>query len=178
MEEGHEHVRGHSDNCWEFRPGYLDRFHWILARRRLTHLFQVKVVPAVRKAALAAHEVELRSRKMWPMPAGIMAAQWLAEVETSELSKADQIQLLQNEYIYRERFGRREGTPQIAEKIEQLGGLVLASLDVGDAAGIQNVARDRDLIEDRGVGGGDLVPVDGRPIKFSFVSRVVASATL
>ncbi len=135
MDEAHDHVREHSNDCWEFRPGFTARYHWLLARAELAQVFKIRVVPEVRETALKLHETELKSRKMWPMPAGLRTEEWLGEVNRGGLSLSDQIELLQNELIYRQKLGHVRSAELLTGKLREVGGVPLESLDVRDAGG-------------------------------------------
>jgi len=133
----HAHARQHSKDFWEKRPGYTERYHWLLARKRLAFVFQQRVDPAVREALLNAQHRMLKERKMWPFPAGIMSAKWIQEVQSDrQLNPEERMALLQNEFIYQRQRGNSSNATQVEAEIRRLGGKVLASLDVGDAGGI------------------------------------------
>ena len=70
---GHAHARAHSNNYWEQRPGYLERYHWLLARKNLAALLKSKVEESTRSQALEENQALLKEKKMWPMPAGLAA---------------------------------------------------------------------------------------------------------
>ncbi len=134
---GHAHARAHSNNYWEQRPGYLERYHWLLARKSLTALLKSKVEESTRNQALEESQALLKEKKMWPMPAGLAAGMWLEQVRSNaELTPAAKIELLQNEAIYRRQMKDKKNGDLVEAEIRRLGGLVLASLDVKDAAGI------------------------------------------
>jgi len=133
----HAHARQHSKDFWEKRPGYTERYHWLLARRRLAFVFQQRVDPAVREALLNTQHRMLKERKMWPFPAGIMSAKWVKEIQSDrQLNPEERIELLQNEAIYQRQRGNLSNAARVEAEIRRLGGKVLASLDVGDAGGI------------------------------------------
>ena len=133
----HAHARQHSKDFWEKRPGYTERYHWLLARKRLAFVFQQRVDPTVRKALLNAQHRMLKERKMWPFPAGIMSAKWIQEIQSDrQLNPKERMALLQNEFIYQRQRGNSSNATQVEAEIRRLGGKVLASLDVGDAGGI------------------------------------------
>lgn len=134
---GHAHARAHSNNYWEQRPGYLERYHWLLARKNLAALLKSKVEESTRNQALDESQALLKEKKMWPMPAGLAAGPWLEQVRSNaELTQNAKIELLQNEAIYRRQMKDKKNDDLIETEIRRLGGLVLASLDVKDAAGI------------------------------------------
>ena len=134
---GHAHARAHSNDYWEQRPGYLERYHWLLARKNLAALLRSKVEDTTRTQALDESQVLLKEKKMWPMPAGLAAGSWLEQVRSNaELTPAAKIELLQNEAIYRRQMKDKKNEDLVEAEIRRLGGLVLASLDVKDAAGI------------------------------------------
>jgi len=133
----HAHARQHSKDFWEKRPGYTERYHWLLARKRLAFVFQQRVDPTVRKALLNAQHRMLKERKMWPFPAGIMSAKWIQEIQSDrQLNPEERMALIQNEFIYQRQRGNSSNATQVEAEIRRLGGKVLASLDVGDAGGI------------------------------------------
>ncbi len=132
----HAHLIEHSGAYWERRPGYADRYKWLLIRRNLAYLFKSKVTDEIRAEALSWQEALLKQNKMWPMPAGKKSQAWLQEVESANLSPEDQVELLQNECIYRRKFGEMQSVSLIEAALRQRGAKVLASLDVIDAAGV------------------------------------------
>jgi hypothetical protein len=141
----HAHVRDlHSQDYWERRPGYLDRYHWLLARKNLTCVFRGKVDAQIREAALDRQKALLQERKMWPFPAGIKLVEWLRGVQSADLSQQAKIELLQNEAIYRRQNQHLKNIALIEDEIRAQGGAVLLSLDVRDAFG--NVSAPRDWI--------------------------------
>lgn len=36
----HAHVKRHAGDYWDYRPGYVERYHWLLARKKLGELFE------------------------------------------------------------------------------------------------------------------------------------------
>jgi hypothetical protein len=71
----------------------------------------------------------LEERKFWPIPVGKPAQQWIEEVRDSSLSTSDQIELLQNEAIFRSTSLDLDAA-QIRAAIRSLGGKALRSLDI------------------------------------------------
>jgi hypothetical protein len=145
-QEAHQHVREvHSNNAWEHRAGYTARYHWLLIRKALAYLFKGKIDPAVRESILNSQKKFLEEKNMWPFPAGLMTTKWLEQVKNSQLTPEKKIELLQNEAIFHRQesvLPKHVGVVQkqkiklLDTEISHLGGLVLASLDVGDAGGI------------------------------------------
>jgi hypothetical protein len=135
-EIAHAHVREHSGNYWEQRPGYASYYRWLLVRKELSHSFK-KVSPEVRAEAVHSREALLRAENMWPMPAGQMSSDWVLEVAGSDLSNEKKITLLQNEFIFRYQNEDHMNVAIVRDELERLGGLALASLDARDAAGLQ-----------------------------------------
>ena len=88
---------------------------------------------------------------MWPMPAGTSISQWIAELEHAKFpkekkwyqriwplkknGKQQKIELLQNEYIYRQQVGDKQSAEVVAAELTKLGGQILASLDKKGASG-------------------------------------------
>ncbi len=131
---GHAHALAHSNNYWEQRPGYLGRYHWLLARKNLAALLRSKVEDSTRKQALLENQALLEEKKMWPMPAGLATSVWLEQVRSNaDLAPVAKIELLQNEAIYRRQVNDKKNGELIEAEILRLGGPVLASLDVKDA---------------------------------------------
>jgi hypothetical protein len=145
-QEAHKHVREiHSNNAWEHRPGYTERYHWLLIRKILAGIFRGKIDPAVRESVLVSQKKFLEENKMWPFPAGAMTAEWLEQINFSLLSPEKKIELLQNEAIFQRKESYLPNQKNTAQKrkivlldteIRRLGGKVLVSLDLRDAAGI------------------------------------------
>ena len=138
----HAHVREHSGDYWDYRPGYIARYQWILARKSLAHLFKRKVDQAVRASALKSRKAMLQEKNMWPMPAGVMTNLWIAEVRKADLAPDKAVELLQNEYIYRLKRKDSANASIVAAELRRLGAPVLASLDLrGANAGQQAAGR-------------------------------------
>ena len=135
-DEAHAHVIGHSGDYWERRTGYVDRYHWLIARKNLAHLFSERVDSEIRSAALALLTGLLTEKKMWPFPAGALTGAWTQEVKESSLSHLEKVELFQNEFIYRRQIGDGKSAARVREAIEEMHGKVLASLDVRDAGGV------------------------------------------
>ncbi len=130
LEEAHLHVRDlHSGDFWEYRPGYLDRYHWLLARKNLAAVFRLKVHPDVRTAALKQLEPLLREHKMWSFPAGVRIESWLTELRASDLTQDQKIEILQNEAIHRLNSDDSQGVETLERELLTLGGTPLRSLD-------------------------------------------------
>lgn len=129
----YSHVFAHSKNHWETRPGFTERYHWILARRRLAHFFNQEMTPELRSSLLNSHHAMLEERNMWPMPAGVDAKIWLQQVREAKLPHDKLIELLQNEYIYLSQENNVKTATLIEEELKKLGATVLASLDAKDA---------------------------------------------
>jgi len=123
----------HSNDFWELRPGFVGRYHWLLARHKLAALFQTKVTEQMRTSVLNSVEALLKEKKMWPLPAGILSSKWLEQVDASSLDDQSKIELLQNEYIFRNQVNDVNNKEIVRQKILSLGGTVLASLDVKDS---------------------------------------------
>ncbi len=134
----HAHVRGHSNNFWELRPGYTDRYHGLVARHKLRAVLGThKIEEATRNQALDESKTLLKEKKMWPMPAGLAAETWIEQVRAEgELSNEARVVLLQNEAIYRRQIRDSKNRAIVEAEILRLGGLVLASLDAVDAGGV------------------------------------------
>lgn len=143
----HAHVKEHSGDFWERRPGYVDRYQWILARKKLTHLFERKVDNGVRARALEVRQGLLKEKNMWPMPAGLMSPLWIEEVRAAHLPHDKTVEILQNEYIYRKQVKDKKNAAVVSAELKRIGAAVLASLDVKDARPdphhqpVQNVAQ-------------------------------------
>lgn len=130
LSEAHAHVRDvHSGDFWEYRPGYSDRYHWLLIRDHLTDVFRLKVHSDVKTAAVDQLKPLLVENKMWPFPAGIRLADWIKELQSSELNPQQKVEILQNEAIHRLNSGDVQGFETIEHEIKALGGTVLRTLD-------------------------------------------------
>ena len=135
----HHHVRyRHLQDYFETRPGYLDRYHWLIARKRLASVLNGSFHKVNEAAAVDAKIDLLQSRKMWPMPVGKPTHEWLREVRRSGLTQDQRIELLQNEAIFRHQIIDRAGASQIHAEIWRLGGRALKSLDLEDSAGLSD----------------------------------------
>ena len=181
LEAAHAHITAHSGGCWEFRKGYMARYHWLLARKDLARLFKIKVTDEVRTAALRAQEVELKERKMWPMPAGLRTEDWLDEVHDSEVSDSEKIELLQNEFIYLRLLKLKARAELVAEKIHKLGGRVLITLDKKDEKGVHFRLGDARNLERLGLverPGEELLPVHSRQGFLFTCGKVFCTGTL
>jgi hypothetical protein len=155
--KAHDHVRLHSNDYWETRSGFTERYHWQISRKELAVTFKGKIDPKVREKALEPHKALLEEKNMWPLPAGIKTAAWIKEVEaTPETSrkyyvyendgkdrvekteqlhtKEKKIELLQNEYVFLTQEGDKKNAELIKIATEGMGGQVFASLDVRDGA--------------------------------------------
>jgi hypothetical protein len=98
----HDHVLRHSGDYWERRPGMKDRYHWLVARKKMDKLFKepylflfkktVAPNPVNFSAALSSKEKFLKERDMWPFPAGKNTAQWLEEVQAQSDQKIASLQ--------------------------------------------------------------------------------------
>jgi hypothetical protein len=153
----HSHVKSHSGNYWELRKGYTDRYHWLLARKKLDDLFknQVNPDPTVMKSVLISKKAMLKERKMWPFPAGKTTGQWLQEFQKRNIiskfikwvknEKHKRIELLQNESIYQRQMKNPENVSLIDAEITKLKATPLVSLDRKDAHD--------------GVEGGNIIPI-------------------
>jgi hypothetical protein len=145
--EAHLHVRDqHSWDYWEMRPGYKDRYHWLLQRQSLNSFLRIDALPemvAVRASVLESMRPFLEERKMWPMPAGIPTRDWMIEVHKSDLTTAAKIALFQNEAIFLRQINDIIQAPLVEAEITALGGKVLASLDIRDAEGIPQTFEQR-----------------------------------
>ncbi len=131
QEEAHSHVRDvHSGTFWEYRPGYLDRYHYLLVRKNLMEVFRLKVHPAVRAAAIDQLKPLLVEKKMVPFPAGVKLELWIGELESSDLNPEQKIEILQNEAIHRLNTGDEQGFEALESEITQLGGTALRTLDL------------------------------------------------
>jgi hypothetical protein len=80
-QKAHEHVKEHSGDYWDRRPGYIARYHWLLARKQLANLLMRKTEPAVMEAVLKSQQSMLKERNMWPFSAGKKIPRWLEEVK-------------------------------------------------------------------------------------------------
>ena len=148
----HDHVKEHSGGYWERRPGFTERYHWLIARKKLDYLLSPttgSIDSAVRTQVLESSIALLQDNKMWPMPAGSSISQWIAELEHAKFPKGkkwyqriwpwkqndkqQKIELLQNEYIYRQQEGDKQNAEVVAAELTRLGGQILASLDIKDA---------------------------------------------
>jgi hypothetical protein len=152
----HKHVKEHSKDFWEYRPGFTDRYHWQISRKELAVTFKGKIDPEVRKAALQPHKALLEEKNMWPMPAGMKTVAWVKAVEEIPQStrkysvfedhgkkriektealhtKEKKIELLQNEYIFLTHESDTMNAEVVNAALQRLGGAVIASLDVKDA---------------------------------------------
>ncbi len=164
----HTHVKDHSGDYWEQRPGYSERYHWLIARNELGFLFKRKIDSAVMKAVLDSQKPMLEERNMWPFPAGKMTDQWLQVVRANEqLSLQKKIELLQNEAIYKRKVKDAQSTILVEAEIRRLGDKILASLDIRDAQGVDHQV-DRPAIAQVQVApvvgdqphlAGDIIPV-------------------
>ncbi len=132
----HQHVQEHSGDYWERRPGYTERYHWLVARKNLADLFRRKVSKGVRAAAVESRKAILQERKMWPLPAGLMSREWIQEVKNTHLPHDQVVELLQNEFIYRYQEENSKDADVVKAELQRLGAPVLASLDVRDAGGM------------------------------------------
>ena len=153
----HDHVKEHSSDNWEYRPGFTERYHWQISRKELVGTFKGKIDPKVRNAALEPHKAVLEEKNFWPMPAGMKTAAWIKAVQdTPESSrkyyvyekdgkdrvekteqihtKEKKIELLQNEYIFLTHEGDKKNADVVKSALQGIGGQVFASLDVRDGA--------------------------------------------
>ncbi len=135
----HSHVRyRHLQDYFETRPGYLSRYHWLIARKRLAGVLNGGFHKLIETAAVEAKMDLLQDRKMWPMPVGKATQDWIDEVRRSGLTRDQTIELLQNEAIFRHQIVDRAGASQIHAEIWRRGGRALKSLDVEDSAGLSD----------------------------------------
>jgi hypothetical protein len=162
-EASHAHAREHSENYWEMRPGFTERYHWQISRKELVVTFKGRLDPKVRKAALEFHKSLLEEKNMWPMPAGMKTSDWIESVQNTLQSsrkyykftnngkkreektealhtKAKKIELFQNEYIYLNREGAKKNADLVKVVLQGMGGAVFVSLDVRDAGRPQPAA--------------------------------------
>lgn len=133
---GSEHT---GQSSFENRPGYIERYHWLLIRESMEMVFSSRIHPKIRELVLQLPDVRqvLSDRKLWPFPAGISSYQFQQEVIASELSLKESVELLQNEFIFLfKRDPKGEGTTLLANAIRHWGGKVLASLDARDQEGL------------------------------------------
>jgi hypothetical protein len=107
IQAAHAHSIDHSDNLWEHRAGFTERYHWLIARKKLAKLFErdlkkwyhrffskkeaapsfeKKVDDEVRESALSMSRLMLEERNMWPMPAGVMSDHWVEQVRNVHLA--------------------------------------------------------------------------------------------
>jgi hypothetical protein len=146
-EVAHEHVLSHSGDYWERRPGFCDRYQWLLVRKNLSELFKMKVHEEVRKAVLISLQSFLEERQMWPFPAGTMSKNWLDEVRASTLPEEKKIQILQNEFIFRHQAVDQDNSNLIAHELRNRNARVLTTLDIRNEAegmraeGLRNALR-------------------------------------
>ncbi len=147
--DAHRHLRHrHSEDFFEKRPGYIARYHWLVARKKIAALFDSEVNQKVRKAAIAHHQALLKARKMWPIPADIDTRAWIQEVRHSDLNHDEQIELLQNESIYQRMIDDENTFSLIDRTIRRLGGIVLKSLELCDAGGVAHPEWSLELLWD------------------------------
>ncbi len=132
----HQHVREHSNNYWEPRPGYEDRYHWLLYRANLSRVFETDHVghgvgDAEKMEILESRKDFLKERNMWPMPAGLATSEWIKKVQdTPDIELKTKIELLQNEYIYRYKMKDQTSVDLIGAELKQLKAPILTTLDV------------------------------------------------
>ncbi|MEO5969125.1 MAG: hypothetical protein ABIQ95_04295 [Bdellovibrionia bacterium] len=159
--KAHDHVRLHSNNYWEERPGFTERYHWQISRKEIAGFFKGKIDPKVRQKALEPHKALLEEKNLWPMPAGMKTEAWIKVVQATPKSsrkyyvyenhgqnqkkvrvektealhtKERKIELLQNEYIYLRQQGDMKNAELVKSALESMGGQVFASLDLRDGA--------------------------------------------
>jgi hypothetical protein len=133
----HWHTQGHSGDYWEKRPGYVERYHWLVVRKKLAFVLNGRAEAEVRGGVLHSQRKFLEERNMWPFPAGIMSSDWIVEVQNdTQLSTDKKIELLQNEAIFRRQAKDFKNAALVEVEIRKLGGAVLSSLDVRDAGGV------------------------------------------
>jgi hypothetical protein len=168
----HAHALGHSGDYWEMRPGFTDRYHWQITRKKLKKVLK-GVNPKERQKALEARKDLLEEKYFWPMPAGMKTKAWIKEVEATPEStrkyyvyenhgqnhektrvektealhtKEKKIELLQNEYIFRQQQKDSKSAKEINTELKRLGAPVYASLDTRDAEPAPNLAQAHRLI--------------------------------
>lgn len=131
-EEAHTHVFAHAHDYWEHRPGFVERYHWLLARKQLAHEFRGTFATSVRTTALDSAKALLLEHKMWPLPAGLPLSEWLQELDTivPSLELNYMVEILQNEYIYRLQNNEIASADTIRKRLWALGAPALQSLDV------------------------------------------------
>ncbi|MEO5969411.1 MAG: DUF1566 domain-containing protein [Bdellovibrionia bacterium] len=158
--KAHDHVRLHSNDYWDKRPGFTERYHWQITRKKLKEVLK-GVSPKERQKALEARKDLLEEKYFWPMPAGMETEAWIKVVQATPEStrkyyvyenhgqnqkkvrvektealhtKERKIELLQNEYIFLTHEGDKKNAELVKLALQDLGGQVLASLDVRDGA--------------------------------------------
>jgi hypothetical protein len=124
------------DHTFQHRPGYKDRYKWLLARNKLDLLFSQELGTEA-KEVLSSHEQMLRERKMWPMPAGLSTQSWINEVHQSGLSQEMQIEIFQNEYIFLHHKAS-ESLELLETTLLNMNAPVLTSLDRNDDMPVDN----------------------------------------
>jgi hypothetical protein len=157
--KAHNHVRLHSNNYWENRPGFTERYHWQISRKELQTIFKGRIDAKVRSKALKPHKDMLEEKNFWPMPAGMKTSAWIkAVLDTPESyrkyyvyedhgkervrvekteplhTKEKKTELFQNEYVFLTQEGDKQDADLVKATIQKLGGQVFASLDVRDGA--------------------------------------------
>ncbi len=175
----HQHTLKHSGEFWERRPGVKDRYHWLVARKKLALLFegrpkqfyhrfvdsfqkqnQAVDIPLemnkVRGSALEGRKAILEERNMWPMPAGIATTQWLAEVAMADLPEKKRTQILQNEYAFRRQQQDLKNAKLIESELKRIGAPAFRSFDVGD---VEACHRTNGLGKEIADFAGDLAPI-------------------
>jgi hypothetical protein len=127
IQQSHQHAREvHSNNAWEYRPGYTERYHWLLVRKELAYLFKGNIDPAIREIVLHFHQNFLEENSMWPFPAGLMTKEWIEEVLGSQLTSDRKIMLLQNEAI----FQRKENDLRNEKNAAQIQKIALLDTEI------------------------------------------------
>jgi hypothetical protein len=124
---------------------YLDRYHWLLVRKKMQSIFEREKDPEVIRHALVRLMPMLKENKMWPIPFGKNTPDWINEVMAdASIDERNKKVLFQNELIHQLDLSKNSRSQVIKSQanaraevlkasLVSLNAPVLASLDVGQA---------------------------------------------